>query len=155
MLYYLTDARQIITRILDDEVDAKYLEKLRTRPGSLSVHAANIRDRATAECLTETANRLNDGHTYLFEDRGSHVTPRYGVVRMFKIGEAVSYTFNGDTYPCGTITRISSSNRVIETNTGREIQGRKFYRRRESGSWINDGTWSLVRGHISTQNPSF
>lgn len=29
------------------------------------------------------------------------------------------------------------------------------YRRRQSGSWIEGGTWFLVRSHVSKRNPEF
>lgn len=101
--------------------------------------------KAHAEELTE-----DRGELYIAVDRGSHVSPRYDVIRAPAIGDEVSYAFNGDYYPCGEITKISPTMKKITTSTGDT-----FYRRRESGSWLKNKTWSLVNGHISRMNPHF
>jgi hypothetical protein len=72
------------------------------------------------------------------------------VVEVPKIGDAVSYAFNGDSYPCGYVTKVSKDYRIITTT-----DGKRFFRRRLSGAWVNGGTWSLVPGHRYEQNPSF
>jgi len=95
------------------------------------------------------------GRLYLGTDAGPHVSPRYDVVEAPRVGDKVSRSFNGDSYPCGDVVSISASGRVI---TARESDGslRKFYRRRQTGSWIQSGgTWSLIGGHVSERNPSF
>ena len=97
-----------------------------------------------AEQLTTTTDEL-----YIPIDCGNGVSPRYDVIKAPKIGDDVSYSLNGDTYPCGQIAKISESLRRIETNSGRV-----FWRRKLSSSWI-DGCWFLVQGHIFEQNPSF
>jgi hypothetical protein len=74
--------------------------------------------------------------------------PQFDVIEMPKVGDEVSYSFNGDTTPCGIITKVSKSLRVVETS-----DGRKFFRRKQTGSWINNGTWSLVQGHHRERNP--
>lgn len=104
-------------------------------------------DRAeqVAADLTEATGTL-----YVATDGGSGLSPRYDVIEAPKVGDPVSYAFNGDYYPCGEIDRISESLRVIRTTTGRV-----FYRRRQSGAWISEGTWSMVPGHVSRLNPSF
>jgi hypothetical protein len=83
-------------------------------------------------------------------DRGTSVYPRYAVIRKPQVGDDVSYAFNGDYYPDGQIASISKSMKVITTTNGH-----KFYRRKESGSWVMNGTWTLVNGHIDRRNPSF
>lgn len=91
------------------------------------------------------------GELYIPVDAGPHTSHRYDVVRAPKVGDEVSYSFNGDTYPCGTITKIGGSNhRIVYTS-----DGKKFMRRKLSGSWINNGTWALVHGHITERNPHF
>lgn len=87
---------------------------------------------------------------YIPIDNGDHHYPRYDIIKAPKVGDEVSYAFNGDYYPCGKIVNISKTMFKITTDTGD-----KFYRRKNSGSWIKDGTWSLVQGHIYRQNPSF
>lgn len=111
---------------------------------------SNFRERDYAADIASQANALKDGDTYVVEDRGSNVTPRYGVIRLFKVGDEVSYTFNGDTYPDGTIVSISKTLILIKTSTGRS-----YFRRGESGSWVRDRTWTLISGHHSERNPSF
>lgn len=92
------------------------------------------------------------GEAYVATDSGAHVSPRYDVITRPQVGDKVSYAFNGDSYPCGTITKMSAgpTYRRIETSTGKI-----FWRRRQSGAWVNDGTWSLVVGHINKRNPEF
>lgn len=88
---------------------------------------------------------------YLPCDRSSSVSPRYGIIRAPKLGEPVSYSFNGDTTPCGVISKISDSYYRIQTTTGKV-----FYRRHHTSSWImQGGTWSMVSGHYRERNPSF
>jgi hypothetical protein len=62
----------------------------------------------------------------------------------------VSQEFNGDAYPCGEIVKISASLKRIETS-----DSSVFWRRRKSGTWVNDGTWSLIPGEHYKRNPSF
>lgn len=89
-------------------------------------------------------------HTYMATDAGPHCSPRYDVIVAPRVGDPISYAFNGDCYPCGEIVRISDSMRVI-----RGSEGDIFYRRKLSGSWVKGGTWSMVHGHVSKRNPSF
>ena len=101
-----------------------------------------------AQQLTESTGKL-----YLGVDSGPGVSPRYDIVEAPKVGDLVSYGFNGDCYPCGKIVKISPSHQVTACDDdGREF---KFYRRRMTGSWLYNKTWHLVMGHVSTQNPSF
>jgi len=105
-------------------------------------------DWKSFEAAQEVAAAL--GLDYHATDAGNGVSPRYDVQRLPQVGDAVSCAFNGDSYPCGTITKISASKRVIQTS-----EGRTFYRVRKSGCWKHAGTWSLVQGHVYKQNPSF
>lgn len=90
------------------------------------------------------------GSEYIPTDAGPNVSPRYDVIKLPQVGDKVSYAFNGDSYPCGTIKSISESKKLIVTT-----EGQKFYRRRNTGSWVYNGTWSLQAGHCYKQNPSF
>ncbi len=90
------------------------------------------------------------GNRYIATDAGPNVAPRYDVQHLPQVGDVVSYTFNGDYYPAGTITSISKTKKKITTSEGRD-----FYRRRESGSWVNNGTWSLIPGNHNRRNPEF
>ena len=90
------------------------------------------------------------GDTYIATDAGPHCSPRYDVIRAPKVGDKISYSFNGDTYPDGEIVNISASRRIVTSSTGK-----KYWRYRASGSWLNDGMWSMVGGHITEWNPHF
>ncbi len=91
---------------------------------------------------------------YIPVDNGPGHYPRYDVVRVPCVGEEVSKYFNGDAYPCGFIVKANSGKsgqfKIIETSTGK-----KFYRRRLTGSWVHDQCWSLILGHHNDRNPSF
>lgn len=113
-----------------------------------SPNAENRNDCKTFDEAKEVAAAL--GSDYIATDAGEWTSPRYDVQKLPQIGGKVSYAFNGDYYPCGVITAISKSLKIISTS-----EGRKFYRVRETGSWRNAGTWSLVQGHISKLNPEF
>jgi hypothetical protein len=87
--------------------------------------------------------------------------PRFDVVEAPKVGDDVSYAFNGDSYPCGKITKISASYRRIvatETTPDGDHDGHRehvFYRDGQTGRWVKGRTWSLVRGYVKTRNPHF
>lgn len=93
---------------------------------------------------------LITGVVYIPTDAGPAHGSRYNIMVPPKVGDAVSYSFNGDSYPCGTITKVSATMKKITTSTG-DV----FYRRMQSAQWIKNGTWTLLAGHVSTQNPSF
>ena len=94
---------------------------------------------------------MNDGDHYLAVDGGEWISPRYDVVVAPKIGEEVSYAFNGDYYPDGTIVSMSESFKRVVTSTGNV-----YYRRKLTGTWkMTGGTWGMVHGHINERNPSF
>jgi len=77
--------------------------------------------------------------------------PRFDVVEAPKVGDAVSYSFNGDTYPDGFVVKVSDSLRVARTDTGSV-----YYRRGKTGTWVKaGGTWALVHGHRNERNPCF
>ncbi len=116
------------------------------------VNVQNRWDWNTMQAAEDVALLLNlhSDEKYIAVDSGSGVSPRYDVVRMPQVGDDVSYGFNGDYYPCGKIASISKTLKKITTTEGKE-----FYRRRQTGSWVMNGTWSLVRGIHNEQNPHF
>jgi hypothetical protein len=96
------------------------------------------------------ANRLNEeaGKTlYIAIDSGAHVSPRWDVIELPQVGDEVSYSFNGDTYPCGTITKITPKLQIVTSD------GKRFTFK--NGGWRYNGTWWLVKGHHHEQNPHF
>ena len=64
------------------------------------------------------------------------------------IGDEVSKTFNGDSYPCGVITKIAKNFRYVETSTGD-----KFYRVKTTAGFRLHKTWWLIGGHHDERNP--
>lgn len=108
------------------------------------------REMADAECIANQLNELAGYTRFLATDAGEHTSPRYDICEAPKVGAEVSKSFNGDSYPEGTIVSTSKSFRVIKTSTGLT-----FYRRRLTGAWINNNTWSLIEGHHDERNPSF
>ena len=88
---------------------------------------------------------------YFACDRTKYTYPRYKVYPAPKIGEPVSYAFNGDYYPCGYIEKISPTMKKITTT-----DGTTFWRDSKINScWRRHRTWSMVHGHIDERNPSF
>ena len=104
---------------------------------------------ARAEDIAAQATALG-GARYVATENPS-CWPRFDVVEALKVGDAVSYSFNGDTYPDGLIVKVSESLRVARTDTGSV-----YYRRGKTGTWVKaGGTWALVHGHRSERNPCF
>lgn len=100
----------------------------------------------------EVAAQLTEatGVLYIGVDRGSNTSPQFDVIAAPTVGAKVSKAFNGDSYIAGEIVKISKTLKRIETSTG-EV----FFRRRQSSSWVEGGTWSLQMGHHEIRNPSF
>ena len=87
----------------------------------------------------------NDQGTY------SEPKPTYIVYKMPEVGAQISYGFNGDSYPCGEITKISKTFKKITSSTGET-----FYRRACGTAWaLPGGTWSMTKGHHDCRNPHF
>lgn len=95
------------------------------------------------------AAELGDTH-HAYYDRTA-VTP-WKVARLPQIGDKVSYAFNGDSYPCGTITKIWKGHKRVITSTGMAFARVGPQAWREGGQ---RGTWSLTQGHIEKRNPHF
>lgn len=81
------------------------------------------------------------GIQFLAVDAGENVFPRFDIIKAPTVGDDVSMTYKGDFFPVGKIVSISPTARVITTTAGK-----RFYRKHKTGSWIYDGTWSLVPG---------
>lgn len=105
------------------------------------------KDMETVERLARYVTAMK-GKPYLAADRGTSTSPRYDVIEAPCVGDPVSYGFNGDYYPCGTITKITKGWRVTTS------EGKVFNRRKDSSSWrMVGGTWGMVAGHIDERNP--
>ena len=103
--------------------------------------------RLFAQHLADSASKIGDRHILICDNADS----RHGcsIARAPAIGDPVSMSFNGDSYPCGTIAKISKNLRRVETS-----ERKVFYRRQETGRWLYGG-WALINGHIREQNPHF
>jgi len=87
---------------------------------------------------------------FLAVDESENVSPRFSIIEPWKVGDKVSYGFNGDYYPDGEIVKITKTHQI--TTSG----GHKYLRRKETSRWVMaGGTWSLCAGHINERNPSF
>jgi hypothetical protein len=115
--------------------------------GWMSSRDFDTREQADAMARYLTAMT---GDAYLGVDEGPGTSPRYRIVKAPKVGDPVSMSFNGDTYPCGRIVKITPT-WIVTTDTGK-----KFRRWKETGGWREQGRgfW-LVSGHIDELNPHF
>lgn len=157
MLYFkFADAdKTILEKIVEDTNNEDFHREVVEGERDFITNRNDIQSFEEAVKLAKQACALEmvEGK-YIATDDGSHTWPRYDVIEPPKVDALVSYTFNGDYYPAGKITKISASfKRIVATDdNGKE---RVFYRRRESGAWIYDGTWSMVPGHIHKLSPEF
>lgn len=107
------------------------------------------KDFETVSCLARYLTAMS-GKCYLPVDNGPHHGPRYDIIEAPSIGDEVSYGFNGDYYPDGTVVKVSPTFQIT-TSTGR-----KYRRKGSTAGWMaSGGTWGLVHGRISEQNPHF
>ena len=107
------------------------------------------KDFATVERLAKYLTAMT-GNTILPVDNGPHHSPQFDIVDTPKVGDEVSYAFNGDCYPDGVVVKVSPTFQIT-TSTGK-----KYRRKGLTAGWHQTGgTWSLVAGHIYEQNPSF
>ena len=149
MLHFQVNAEKEIVAVATEypQGDKQWASNSADGSGWMTRH--DIESLEHAGEIAESAQKAT-GKLYLPVDSGSGVWPRFDVIEAPAVGEAVSYGFNGDYYPCGHIKSISASFRLI-TTTG----GQKFYRRKQTANWKYNGVWSLVDGHRSELNPSF
>ena len=90
------------------------------------------------------------GDLYVGVDRTSAVSPRYDITRVPKVGDEVSKSFNGDSYPDGVVVKVTKNLTVI-TSTGS-----RYRRYKETSGWRKEGgTWWLLYGHHDERNPHF
>jgi len=109
----------------------------------------DLKSFAAAQVLAQDVT-AGMGETYIATDAGGYCYPQFDVIKLPTVGSPVSKGFNGDYYPCGLIAKVSQDHKRVTTDTGLT-----FYRRKLSGTWLNERTWSLVAGHLDLRNPSF
>ena len=117
-------------------------DKAQSEEGWVSRH-----DFSSFEQAQEVADAAScfAGVDYIAIDAGM----RFDVIKAPQLLDPVSYTINGDYYPCGFIVKISETMKKITTTTGKT-----FYRKRKTGFWL-DHCWSMVQGHHTDKNPHF
>lgn len=141
MLYFRINAAGAVTEIAD---------KAPSPFGPDWANRWDWKDLPSAQKVAASATE-HAGERYIAIDNGGGCYPRFDVIRAPKVGDQVSYSFNGDSYPDGEIKSISASLRLITTTTGGT-----YYRRGESGRWVKKGgTWTLIRGHVNEHNREF
>lgn len=136
------------------EVISQHTSDPTNRGDVIQLSQHDIRFWEDAEAVARFTNERNEPTHCVFTytipvDRGTHVSPRYGIIIAPKVGDPVSMTFNGDYYPEGIIKKISDTGRVIKTSTNKQ-----FYRRTPTSPlWLQGGTWALISGHHQRLNP--
>lgn len=135
---------------MQPKIAGKYDDMINTGSGWISRGDIGSFAYAFTLALLLTDKYKSEQRTFLACDRGSYTPPRYDVIEAPKLGDEVSASSNGDTYPEGTITRITPKWQVT-TSTGV-----KFRRVKETAGWhkVNGNSW-MCSGHIDERNPSF
>jgi hypothetical protein len=149
MLYFTLTSKPAADARLIDEVVVASVSAERPQGNVMSVTRHDFETMDEAEMIAEQATKAT-GVLHIATDSGANVYPRFDVVEAPKVGDKVSQSFNGDSYPRGEITHISKSLKKVVTSTGHT-----FWRRGSTGSWVVNGYASMVQGHISEMNPSF
>lgn len=133
---------------MQPKTPGKYDEMVNTGSGWITRNDIGSFSYAFTLASLLTDKYKSEGRTFLACDAGSHTSPRYDVIEAPKVGDQVSKSFNGDTYPEGVITRITPRWQIT-TSTGV-----KFLRKGETAGWKQTGgTWWMTGGHHYEQNP--
>ena len=122
------------------------------KPLAMSTGWMSVRDLASVgdACTMAAYLTAMTGATWLPVDEGRHCSPQFRVTEAPKMGDTVSKSFNGDSYPCGEITRITKTWQITTD------QGVKFRRHKETGGWRQEGgTWWMIAGEHDERNPHF
>lgn len=137
-----------------------------TKEGQIVIDRWSFKSRFDVAILSESCNEFAKSNKYIWVDKGNSISPRFDIVELPQVGDEVSYAFNGDYYPCGKITEISgfkafelgdkapvSCRRIVakEENGSTHI----FWRKGQSGTWLRNKTWALIKGIHNERNPSF
>jgi hypothetical protein len=150
MLAFITK-NGYLQRVVDVNFDlySGAAQEARRIAGEVMHNRNDFANSEVADSFARAATAVT-GRLHIATDSGEYVSPRYDVIEAPVVGAAVSRSFNGDSYPAGNIVSISKSLKRIVTS-----DGTVFFRRRNSGAWVNHGTWSMIPGHVSEWNPSF
>lgn len=107
-------------------------------------------ERSSLKCVTELAEHATKQFGQQYIPTHNQSMTEFGMVAVPKVGDEVSYAFNGDYCPCGTIVRVTDKFTVI-TSTGD-----RFRRVKNTAGWKKEGgTWWLVNGHDDRRSEEF
>jgi hypothetical protein len=149
MLYFILNAAPAANAKLIDNVSVIGTSRNRPQGNVMSVNRNDFESFDEAEMIAEQATKAT-GVLHIATDYGAGGYPRFDVIEAPKVGNKVSQSFNGDSYPRGEIVHVSKSLKKVVTSTGHV-----FWRRGNSGAWIVNGYASMISGHVSEMNPSF
>jgi len=142
-MYLITNKKGDVVDVVDYKDDRDDVKGTR-------IFAHDIVSFEEATRLAESATKAM-GVPFLPCDHGEWRHPRYAVISAPRMGDPVSYAFNGDYYPAGHITKMSDSFYRLQTSTG-DV----FYRSKHTAGWKKKGgTWWMVAGHHNERNPHF
>lgn len=170
MLYVMIDETGVATQVKNGltEQDRK-LDRLAIQYGRNGAYQTR-NDWKTWEDVMDISLSLNLSYkgerTFIPTDAGPQVHPRFDVIELPKVGDDVSYGFNGDYYSCGKIISISKgpvyrkivTRKIVTQNEEEKWRVPRtytFWRRRFTGTWLRGGMWALVRGVHDEWNPEF
>jgi len=111
----------------------------------------DYKSKAEVDALALRLTAMSGKHWIGFDD-GPGTSHQFGVMEVPRIGDDVSYGFNGDYRPCGKITKITKGLRI--TATDEKGHTMVFNRKKETSGWKRvGGTWWLVKGIHDERNP--
>lgn len=146
MLNFIIKASSLIA------VTAEYTHAADMAADAAQFNRNDFKSFEVAEEMAAAATKFT-GKLHIATDAGKWTSPQFDVIAAPAVGDKVSQSFNGDSYPRGTIVKVSKTLKKITTSDGTATW--EFYRCRTTGSWIINGYASMVAGHVSEQNPSF
>jgi len=138
---------------LPTEISDKYPSaagEIHSRDGKNGwISSRDFEAREQADAMAKYLTAMT-GKIHLGVDEGEGVSPRYRVIEAPQIGDFVSRSFNGDSYPVGTIVKITPT-WIVKTDSGKT-----FRRWKETGGWREQGRgfW-MVKGYHEEKNPHF
>ena len=147
MNYFLLDAAGNVEAVRDDEEMRNMCAEARREWRSRWDWHKMPDAMAYCEKLAAGATAVT-GRLYIASDLGPCVSPRFDVVEAPRVGDAISRSFNGDSYPDGHIVAVSDSLRVITSSSGR-----KYYKQGARASWkLAKSCFYMIAGHVSEYN---
>lgn len=157
--YFLIENGKIVEELSSDEVTTRYKEFCKGKsyedliPWDFYKHYKHTSDIETEEDVLNFVSMYDEfkgekDTLMIISSTNIRGVTTFKVHVKPKIGDKVSYAFNGDCTPCGEIEKISPTMKKITTTTGHT-----FYNKKGTASWVMHGTWYMVNGHYEERNP--